>query len=1364
MKLNPVSHCSLIILLFCQVLFSQFNLPHRHQTTGNDIRQDTTLPKAVLLVKIVDSTQMPLMNKCYLYINSAVNTTYKVFRDYGSKDTVMSLGLVPTGIYSLQLNVDRFPPQYFHPNGNTVFPVFKLSLPPDTTFLRVIVTMRPIQNPDTTQKKAVFLVRLIDSTSITIMNKCTLYLNSTMNNYTIFREYGTKDSTLSFALIQPGMYSLRLNVDQFPPQFYNPAVNTVNDVFRISIPPDTTRFMIRMTRRPVQNVDTTTKKAVFLVRLLDSANTPLMNKCNLYLSSTLNSYPLFRDYGTKDTTMAFVQIPPGQYSLRLNVDMYPPQFFNPAGNTLTESFKISIPPDTTFQKVMVTKRPVQTGVATISGYVNSDAVAPLANIKVCAIDTANLQWLEMFNVNNFAAEYTARTDATGKYALYNMRPGRYILLAVADSGNYMACFYPNVFLPALAERIFIDNSTVTKTANFSLKRGAEVIGFVKNETGNGIQDIRINLWRYFQNNVTTQTSKFYYELRSDSNGKFNFRGIPNGSWYAEANDDRSWHFRIDRDYEEIKTIETSTFMMQKNIIMRAGGLLAGTYTSPVIDSTNQMSNLGRVYIYPSNLTNFDSADLEKEIWSYMYIGINSEPNRYFKTSPIPEGNWIMVVSPVIPYDKINNSVTVNPPFFPCLRWMFIDNALTLESTNPVTITPKQKVPYNLSFQSGGYGLIGSIKGDSGELFGKNSITGVQGKNFYIQMYIRESRGFVRIGESYQLQDNKFAVSGLIDGQQYYFRAWAENYRDQWWLSIPDSTTCIKKNAQPYTFSTFSFRPLVIYLKAKPEGWNQNINVGPAPVKNLIIRPVALTSFFCKWSASPPQENVARYKIYRLKKASENWFKKDEMGYWHPVDDSLKLGSLDSFYVRDTFFIDTSAAADIRYMYVPSPIDAQGHEGTVLPQNSALTPYFSTISLNSFSSSTLLKENTWQMAGLCGLDSQVIQSTTQDIKMFHWDETFDSSKLYSHYKTITTLQPKQGAWIYSAIPVSFTLTEEAFRVLDNNKNSITLSLCRGWNQVASPFPYSVTPRTVSPDFTAFEWISDQNSYRLSKVLRPWQGYWIYSTDAAVMTLSPLPALVNLLNDTFFTRQNGWQVQVSLIGSASSDPDNFIGVLPQECSRSFSTTTPEPPQAFDFPQLYMLKDQELLSRYYHVSSPVPENNLEWPVGISPAKEKMDVVIQGIATLPEEVHLFFLCQGNLVDLRKSNSITIQPHNQTVYASIIATTRPEEMVLLNNTVLLKQNFPNPFRRTTSIEFVVPYQLNADGSVTDNKPRISLSIYTLSGKLVATVFSGPIKPGKNRKTWDGKSNTGRLLPGGIYIAQLKCGHLTKSIKLCKIN
>jgi hypothetical protein len=263
---------------------------------------------------------------------------------------------------------------------------------------------------------------------------------------------------------------------------------------------------------------------------------------------------------------------------------------------------------------------------------------------------------------------------------------------------------------------------------------------------------------------------------------------------------------------------------------------------------------------------------------------------------------------------------------------------------------------------------------------------------------------------------------------------------------------------------------------------------------------------------------------------------------------------------------------------------------------------------------------------------------------------------------------------------------------------------------------------------------------------------------------LPALVNLLNDTLFTRQNGWQMQVSLIGTASSDPDNFIGVLSQECSRSFSTTTPEPPQAFDFPQLYMLKDKELLSRYYHVSPPVPENNLEWPVGISPAKEKMDVVIQGIATLPEEVHLFFLFQDNLVDLRKSNSIALQPHNQTVYASIIATTRPEEMALLNNIVLLKQNFPNPFRRTTSIEFVVPYQFNTDGLATGNKPRVSLSIFTLSGKLVATVFSGPIKPGKNRKTWDGKSNTGRPLPGGMYIAQLKCGHLTRSIKLCKMN
>ncbi|MBK6736163.1 MAG: T9SS type A sorting domain-containing protein [bacterium] len=74
-----------------------------------------------------------------------------------------------------------------------------------------------------------------------------------------------------------------------------------------------------------------------------------------------------------------------------------------------------------------------------------------------------------------------------------------------------------------------------------------------------------------------------------------------------------------------------------------------------------------------------------------------------------------------------------------------------------------------------------------------------------------------------------------------------------------------------------------------------------------------------------------------------------------------------------------------------------------------------------------------------------------------------------------------------------------------------------------------------------------------------------------------------------------------------------------------------------------------------------------------------------------------------------------------------------------LEQNSPNPFNPSTSIGFSLP-----------TTAPVSLGIYDLSGKLVRNLIAGQVMgPGHLEKVWDGRNDSGRLVPTGVYFCKL---------------
>lgn len=94
-----------------------------------------------------------------------------------------------------------------------------------------------------------------------------------------------------------------------------------------------------------------------------------------------------------------------------------------------------------------------------------------------------------------------------------------------------------------------------------------------------------------------------------------------------------------------------------------------------------------------------------------------------------------------------------------------------------------------------------------------------------------------------------------------------------------------------------------------------------------------------------------------------------------------------------------------------------------------------------------------------------------------------------------------------------------------------------------------------------------------------------------------------------------------------------------------------------------------------------------------------------------------------------------------------------LRKAISLKQNFPNPFNPSTSINFSLPI---------DN--HVSLSIYSLTGQLIRQLVNQSLNTGEYSIDWDGKDGFGNAVSGGVYIYNLQIENktLTKKMILLK--
>ncbi|MCK4349860.1 MAG: T9SS type A sorting domain-containing protein, partial [Candidatus Krumholzibacteria bacterium] len=86
---------------------------------------------------------------------------------------------------------------------------------------------------------------------------------------------------------------------------------------------------------------------------------------------------------------------------------------------------------------------------------------------------------------------------------------------------------------------------------------------------------------------------------------------------------------------------------------------------------------------------------------------------------------------------------------------------------------------------------------------------------------------------------------------------------------------------------------------------------------------------------------------------------------------------------------------------------------------------------------------------------------------------------------------------------------------------------------------------------------------------------------------------------------------------------------------------------------------------------------------------------------------------------------------------------------LVLRQNHPNPFNPSTTIEYVLP-----------SACRVFLAVYDPAGRLVVRLVNTEQPAGPHAIVWNGRGIGGKQLPSGIYFYRLQAGKLDQTRKM----
>jgi subtilisin family serine protease len=388
--------------------------------------------------------------------------------------------------------------------------------------------------------------------------------------------------------------------------------------------------------------------------------------------------------------------------------------------------------------------------------------------------------------------------------------------------------------------------------------------------------------------------------------------------------------------------------------------------------------------------------------------------------------------------------------------------------------------------------------------------------------------------------------------------------------------------------------------------------------------------------------------------------------------------------------------------------------------------------------------------------------------------------------IADISPVGYAW-FADLPEDVSLSQFG-REFSNEP--IRIPLNEGWNMIGNPYPYRTTLNTSLLDTPNGERIpliqATDNGIILpfffryvlgeyvkqelpNGTMEPWEGIWVFLFPARKNTITlgnryaliVVPSIVppnsrstsgatHSRDDAPSIAINGpgsWGMRLEATVGTLRDGNNFIGMTSIGANQRSRTRVPKPP----LPAPYVtvgVKSQEVAGTLYSQDLQPVGGTRSWEVVVSSDQQDADVALNTrfLNALPRNYRLTLTdkATGQSVDLRNQRTYRYNTGKTSPTRSFVITARPST---LGRRALLTNVFVNPNNTTDSRSvptFEIGYNISQEASV-------EVSVLSATGRQIAVVGNTrAVGTGENRVVWNGRDGSGRAVPAGTYMLQLR--------------
>ncbi len=319
------------------------------------------------------------------------------------------------------------------------------------------------------------------------------------------------------------------------------------------------------------------------------------------------------------------------------------------------------------------------------------------------------------------------------------------------------------------------------------------------------------------------------------------------------------------------------------------------------------------------------------------------------------------------------------------------------------------------------------------------------------------------------------------------------------------------------------------------------------------------------------------------------------------------------------------------------------------------------------------------------------------------------------------------------------------------DSFVIDLRSGWNLIGSPFSFPVKfekdsivsdPITYGLPDKSSGWSGPQNE------LMPWNGYAVYSAQAAAITILPFSDPDS--SAARIASTNEWYLNIKLESDTYFNYSSEIGRRKYANNSYDHFDTPLFPEIDKGISLAMDLNGSGLFNYQRDIRDIEEMNGIWNLRLDNNEGNKEIFLSGDlrGSIPDEFHIAMvdIAERNVINTFLEEGMIINQYSDLSYdIKLVAgdldyVNRTTEEILSNipSEFSLGQNYPNPFNPITKMDYTLP-----------KRSRVIISIYNVLGQEIVNLVNEEQGFGYHSITWNGTDQLGRQMASGVYFTRM---------------